>query len=156
MSDTPNPFSVAKAEDSSGFLLWQVMSFWQRGISRELAPLGLSHAQFVLLAGLTWLRLHRSSVSQRELAEHVVMDVMTASTVLRRLEAMGLVKRSVHATDSRARDLVITARGKALAARAIGAIERFDDAFFSALGRRKRDFAQDLLTLTNTGRHTRG
>ena len=52
MSDTKGPFSVAKAEDSSGFLLWQVMSFWQRGISRELAPLGLSHAQFVLLAGL--------------------------------------------------------------------------------------------------------
>lgn len=151
-SKKKGPFSVAKAEDSCGFLLWQVMSFWQRGISRVLAPLGLSHAQFVLLAGLSWLRLHRSTVSQRELADHVVMDVMTASTVLRRLETMGLVERSVHATDSRARDLVITAKGKALAARAISAIEGFDDAFFAGLGSRKAAFAQDLLALTHVSR----
>lgn len=147
MTDKKGPFSVERAEDSSGFLLWQVMSLWQRGISRELAPLGLSHSQFVLLAGLTWLRLHQSEVSQRELADHVTMDVMTASTVLRRLETMGYVQRKAHAADSRARDLVLTAKGRTIAEKAVRAVERFDGAFFASLGMERPAFAQGLLKL---------
>lgn len=143
---------MERAEDSSGFLLWQVVSLWQRGISRVLAPLGLSHSQFVLLAGLTWLRLHRETVSQREVAEHVTMDVMTASTVLRRLETMGYVQRRTHAADSRARDLVITAKGKAMAEKAVRAVEKFDAAFFTPLGGARPAFAQGMLKLIGSNR----
>lgn len=144
---TKGPFSVERAEESSGFLLWQVVSLWQRGISRQLAPLGLSHSQFVVLAGLSWLRLHQASVSQRELADHVKMDVMTASSVLRRLEAMGYVGREAHATDSRARSLSVPAKGKLITGKAVAAVERFDKEFFSSLGPQHRAFARGMLKL---------
>jgi MarR family transcriptional regulator, organic hydroperoxide resistance regulator len=144
---TKGPFSVARAEDSSGFLLWQVVSLWQRGISRELAPLGLSHAQFVALAGLSWLRLHQDLVSQRELAAHVKMDAMTASSVLRKLETMGYVDRQASKTDSRARSLRVTPAGKAIAGKAIRAVEQFDREFFAHLGKDLPRFAKDMLTL---------
>ncbi|MBP9160859.1 MAG: MarR family transcriptional regulator [Flavobacteriales bacterium] len=147
MKNKTGPFRAERAEDSSGFLLWQVTSLWQRGISRELAPLGLSHSQFVLLASLTWLRMHGSSVSQRELADHATMDAMTTSTVLRRLEASGFVQRKPHATDTRTRDLRVTAKGKVMANKAVRAVEQFDETFFAALGAQRPAFAQGLMNL---------
>jgi hypothetical protein len=42
-------------EDSPGFLLWHVTLRWQREIAAALAPLGLTHVQFVLLAAAWWL-----------------------------------------------------------------------------------------------------
>ncbi|HQV39308.1 MAG: MarR family transcriptional regulator [Flavobacteriales bacterium] len=147
MKNKTGPFRAEQAEASSGFLLWQVVSLWQRGISRELAPLGLSHSQFVLLASLTWLRMHGSSVSQRELADHATMDAMTVSTVLRRLEATGHVQRKPHATDTRARDLRVTPKGKAAANKAVHAVEQFDETFFAALGVQRPAFAQGLMQL---------
>ena len=41
--------------DSPGFLLWHVTLRWQRDIATALAPLGLTHVQFVLLATTWWL-----------------------------------------------------------------------------------------------------
>ena len=43
------------ADDSPGFLLWQVTNKWQAAQRAALKPFGLTHVQFVLLASLTWL-----------------------------------------------------------------------------------------------------
>ena len=53
MADNKEIFQVDSAEDSPGFLLWQVSSMWQRQINAGLKQFGLTHAQFVLLASLT-------------------------------------------------------------------------------------------------------
>jgi hypothetical protein len=37
-------------DKSPGFLLWQVTLRWQRKVTIALAPLDLTHVQFVLLA----------------------------------------------------------------------------------------------------------
>ncbi len=42
-------------EESPGFLLWHITLRWQREIAAALAPLGLTHVQFVLLAATWWL-----------------------------------------------------------------------------------------------------
>jgi DNA-binding MarR family transcriptional regulator len=73
-------------------------------------------------------------VTQRRLAEHAATDPMMTSQVLRALEARGLVRRAAHPEDRRARAVAVTPRGRALANRAIGAVEACDDAFFAALG----------------------
>jgi hypothetical protein len=39
--------------ESPGFLLWHARLRWQRDIAQALAPLDLTHVQFVLLA-CTW------------------------------------------------------------------------------------------------------
>ena len=49
-------FQVKKAEDSSGFLLWQVTTLWQREIKHALKMVDLSHSEFVILASLLWFK----------------------------------------------------------------------------------------------------
>jgi DNA-binding MarR family transcriptional regulator len=91
-----------------------------------------THLQFVLLASLTWLA-DEEAVTQRRLADHASTDPMMTSQVLRVLERRGLVERRVHPADARARAAAATASGRALAGRAVVAVEACDDAFFATL-----------------------
>lgn len=64
MKSKDNPFSVEKPEESSGFLLWQVTNLWQREIKKALENYGLTHSQYVLLASIHWLTIHKQEVTQ--------------------------------------------------------------------------------------------
>lgn len=121
------------AQDSPGFLLWQASSLWQRSIREALAPTGLTHAQFVLLASLAWLGGSDTGINQVQLAEHARMDVMMTSDVLRTLEAKGLIRRVRNPLDRRAWNLEIQEAGLALANQAVGLVEKADSAFFGRL-----------------------
>jgi DNA-binding MarR family transcriptional regulator len=136
----------ANTEDSPGFLLWQVTNRWQAAQRAALKPLGLTHVQFVLLASLTWLD-SGGPVSQRQLAEHAATDPMMTSQVLRTLEARSLVQRTAHPTDGRAWSLNVSTKGRALANRAVVAVESCDDAFFAPLGARTVELTRTLARL---------
>src|SRR5881397_1928436 len=110
--------------DSPGFLLWHATLRWQRGISRALAPLDLTHVQFVLLACTWWLNQQGEQPSQVTLAQFAGTDVKMTSQVIRGLERKGLVEREVDASDTRARRLRVTRQGARLAPRAIAAVEK--------------------------------
>jgi DNA-binding MarR family transcriptional regulator len=118
--------------ESPGFLLWHVTLRWQRMVTRALAPLGLTHVQFVLLACTWWLNEQGRSPSQAAVAAQAGTDVKMTSQVLRTLEQKGLVERASDPADSRARRLHVTAAGAELAPRAVEAVERIDAEFFSA------------------------
>lgn len=147
MKPTDNPFRVAKADDSTGFLLWQATAAWQRAIRKTLDPFGLTHTQFVLLASVQWLALQKRDVTQVLLAAHANMDPMTTSTVLRTLQAKGLLQRSEHAADTRAKSVALTEEGAQTAKRAVRAVEAFDAHFFAVLGEAQPAFNQLLATL---------
>jgi len=117
-------------DESPGFLLWHPTLRWQRAIAAALAPLGLTHVQFVLLACAWWLNDQGHTPNQLTLAAQAGTDVKMTSQVLRRLEAKGLIERRTDPRDTRARTLHITAHGSALARKAIAAVEQADDAFF--------------------------
>jgi DNA-binding MarR family transcriptional regulator len=122
-------------EESVGFLLWHVTLRWQREVVAALAPLDLTHVQFVLLANLWWRNKHDGEVpNQLALARHAGTDVKMTSQVLRKLEAKGMVVREVDPADSRARRLRATPRGAALARRAIAEVQRVNDEFFAPAG----------------------
>jgi MarR family transcriptional regulator, organic hydroperoxide resistance regulator len=142
-----NTFSVAKAEDSSGFLLWQVTSLWQRGIKVALEPFDLTHSQFVLLASAHWLSLGDHQVTQIMLSEHSKIDPMTTSQVLRTLAAKGFIVRTEHATDTRAKSITVTYAGKNRIKPAVVAVENFDHDFFSRIKSGVNAFNQHLRTL---------
>lgn len=125
--------SEADPADSPGFLLWHVTLRWQREIAAVLAPLGLTHVQFVLLASTWWLNTHDERPNQLALAHWAGTDVKMTSQVLRALEAKGLLSREVDPADSRARRLRITEAGAELAPRAVEAVEAADRAFFRAV-----------------------
>src|SRR5437870_4629489 len=121
--------------DSPGFLLWHATLRWQRDIAQALAPLDLTHVQFVLLACTWWLNRHGQRPTQIALAAFAGTDVKMTSQVVRSLERKGLVEREVDAADTRARRLRVTRRGARLAPRAIALVEQVDAEFFADIPR---------------------
>jgi len=116
--------------DSPGFLLWRTTLRWQRAVSASLAPLGLTHVQFVLLACAWWLNNEGHAPNQLGIAAQAAVDVKMTSEVLRKLESKGLIARGVDENDARARTVTITERGRALAMQSIAAVEQVDAEFF--------------------------
>ena len=120
-------------EESPGFLLWHATLRWQRAVAAALAPLELTHVQFVLLASTWWLNEHREHPNQMTLAAHAGTDVKMTSQVVRSLERKGLLARDVDRADARARRLRVTRAGAELAPQAIAAVEQVDAAFFAGI-----------------------
>ena len=71
--------------------------------------------------------------NQLSVARQAGTDVKMTSEVLRKLEAKGLVVRTVDAADTRARKIRVTERGGELALAAVIAVEGVDAAFFRAV-----------------------
>ncbi|AZB25801.1 MarR family winged helix-turn-helix transcriptional regulator [Chryseobacterium bernardetii] len=142
-----NTFSVQKAEDSSGFLLWQVTNLWQREIKKALSPFDLTHSQFVILANTHWLSLQKTEVTQIILSQHTKIDPMTTSQVLRALQKKEFISRKEHVTDTRAKTIEITAAGKKIIKKAVIAVENFDREFFSKLENSQQEFNRNLQSL---------
>ena len=147
MKSKENPFQFDKAEESSGFLLWQVTNLWQREIKKALEKHDLTHSQFVLLASIHWLTLSKQDVTQILLSSHTKIDPMTTSTVLRTLQTKGLLKRQEHQTDTRAKTVSLTDHGVKTVILAVKTVEQFDNEFFSPLGKQTADFNKKLQTL---------
>ncbi|MCW2620601.1 MAG: MarR family transcriptional regulator [Frankiales bacterium] len=126
--------------DSPGFVLWHATLTWQRSINAALAPLGLTHVQFVLLACAWWLDARGDTPNQQALARQAGTDVKMTSQVLRTLESKGLLQRHVDPNDSRAKHLRLTTAGVELAQRAVTAVEQVDADVFG-------EAATDLLTV---------
>ena len=119
------------ADESPGFLLWQVANIWQRRQRAALKPLDLTHVQFVLLMVLSWETRHDDGgLSQIELANKANTDPMMTSQVLRALAARDLVERLASPHDTRANLIRVTPAGRALAALALPVVEAIDREFF--------------------------
>ena len=147
MKDSDPTFSVETPDDSSGFLLWQVTNLWQREIKKALEKYGLTHSQFVLLASIYWLTLHKQEVTQIVLSSHTKIDPMTTSTVLRTLQSKKLLQRQEHATDTRAKTVELTEEGKKITKLAVKTVEKFDSDFFKPLGEKTNEFNKKLMVL---------
>lgn len=147
MKRTNNTFSFDKAEDSTGFLLWQVTNLWQRKIKKALVKYNLTHSQFVLMASIHWLTLNKEEVTQITLSRNTKIDPMTTSTVLRTLQQKGYVKREEHLSDTRAKKVVLTTDGIKLIKKAVITVEEFDRQFFSSIGDKTEDFNGKLRAL---------
>jgi len=119
--------------ESPGLLLWRTTMRWQRAMTAALAPLDLTHVQFVLLASAMWLGRNGGPPNQVQLAAQAGTEAKMTSDVVTRLEAKGLIARETDPQDSRAKVIRITSAGAAMAQRAILAVEAADAAFFGAV-----------------------
>lgn len=126
---------MSRQSESPGFLLWHATLRWQRGIAAALQPLGLTHAQFVLLAVAWWANAHGESPTQLALAAQAGTDVNMTSQVVRALERKALMRREPDPADARAKRLHVTKAGAALAERAVSVVEAVDEEFFSGVPR---------------------
>lgn len=125
-------FGFDEANNSPGYLLWQVTMLWQRKIKRELDKLNITHTQFVLMSVLAWLSQQKSDVTQTDIADRSKTDRMMVSKVLRTLEQKGMIARNPHPTDTRANIVLLTKKGHSALQDAVALVEEVDRDFFKA------------------------
>jgi DNA-binding MarR family transcriptional regulator len=142
MTSKELPFGFDTPHDSPGFLLWQTTVVWQRHIKHVLQPYEVSHPQFVILALLLWLSEHRHETNQVQIAQYSKLDKMTVSQALKKLTLQGLVHRSEHEADTRAKHVMLTAQGIELVQKLVPLVEGVDAQFF---GRLSKDAEQTLI-----------
>lgn len=147
MSDLP--FGFDTPEDSPGFLLWQTTMVWQRQIKKSLEPYDISHAQFVIMATLMWFEAHHYDTTQILIVNWSKLDKMTVSKSLRKLAALGCVHRTLHETDTRAKSVSLTEKGKEMVRTLVPIVEGIDSTFFGkASHKEQKSLVQILAKLT--------
>lgn len=95
-----------------GFLVWRLSMRWRAAMDRALAPLGLTQAQYAVLAPLYGMSRAGARPSQRQLADFTGLDPVYVSRLVRALEREGFLTRSVNPADPRAVELALTDQGK--------------------------------------------
>jgi len=114
---------------SPGFLLWHVSTSWRSSIEQVLKFFDLTHPQFVILAVLGWLTREGERVTQAMIGKMASLDPNTTSQVIRGLEKKGFLKREP-SSDGRAKNPILTEKGKDVLAKALPAVEAADRQFF--------------------------
>ncbi|RAY13370.1 MarR family transcriptional regulator [Actinomadura craniellae] len=144
MADTPKG-------PTPGHLVWRLANKWRVAVDRALAPLGMTHAQYVLLSSLYGMQHTGLRPSQRELADHTGLEPLYVSKLARALEAGGLIERVRDPADTRAVRLALTARGHEAVRPAIDTVQTLLDRLLAPLGGRDDPrtaaFARDLTAL---------
>lgn len=107
---------------------------WRAAMDRALAPLGLTHAQYSVLAPLYGMSAGGARPSQRELADVTGLDPVYISKLVRALEREGFLARSVRASDPRAVELTLTGRGADAVREGVGLVDALRDRLTRPLG----------------------
>ncbi|MEV0523197.1 MarR family transcriptional regulator [Streptomyces sp. NPDC050439] len=136
---------------TAGFLVWRLSMKWRVAVDRAVGPLGLTHAQYALMASLYGMSRSGQQPSQRQLADHTGLEALYVSKLARALEAAGLVARTRDPNDPRAMRLSLTEQGREVTLRAIKVVQGLLDQWLEPLGGqsspRTRQFTRELAIL---------
>ena len=121
---------VQQPEDAVGFLLWRVAHRHQREVDRVLAPLGLTHLQFVILVQAAWLSRTDEAVTQAALSRYSKVHPMQLSNILKTLEEKGIVSRDRCPHDPRAKRVALRDEAINLLAAALPRVTALQADFF--------------------------
>ena len=142
------------SEPTPGHLVWRLSMKWRVAVDRALAPVGLTHAQYVMLASLYGMERAGQVPSQRELADHTGLEALYVSKLARSLDADGLIQRTRDAADTRTMRLELTDKGRETIQPAIAEVAGLLDKLLAPLGGRRgartKGFVADLTELLDT------
>jgi DNA-binding MarR family transcriptional regulator len=93
-------------------LVWRLSMRWRSAIDRAITPVGLTNAQYSVLAPLIGLERSGQRPSPRQLADVTGLEPLYVSKLARALEQAGLIEHRGHRDDSRAVQLTLTDRGR--------------------------------------------
>jgi DNA-binding MarR family transcriptional regulator len=130
---------------SVGFLVWQLSTRWQLELDHTLAPLGLTAAQYAVLASLYALTTLRHTPRQRELADVSGLDRIHVSKLIHALEQAGMVTRQPHPADARARAVSITDVGRQAVTAARREVLALEERRLGPLGGRGSQRSDELI-----------
>jgi DNA-binding MarR family transcriptional regulator len=115
-------------------LVWRLSLRWRSTIDRAIAPLGLTHAQYAIVAPLRHLSRSGHRPTQRELADLTGLEPLYVSKLARALEQAGLVERTGDPVDTRAVRLALTEHGHDVTTRAVQRVVALQDELLAPLG----------------------
>ncbi|WP_210587063.1 MarR family winged helix-turn-helix transcriptional regulator [Streptomyces sp. GESEQ-35] len=144
---------MSKASEGAtpGFLVWRLSTKWRVAVDRAVTPLGLTHAQYALVASLYGMQRSGLRPSQRRLADHTGLEPLYVSKLARTLETAGLLERMRDPHDPRAVQLALTDQGREVTQRAIKVVHGLLQQLLEPLGGldspRTREFTRDLAIL---------
>jgi len=124
----------AEVRRNVGYLIWRLSMRWRAAMDRALAPMGLTQAQYSVLAPLYSMSRGGARPSQRELADLTGLDAVYISKLVRALEREGFVTRSTKAADPRAVELSLTEQGAAALQEAVKVVSELRQRLTEPLG----------------------
>lgn len=142
--DTPPP------SPTTGYYLWRLATRWRAAVDRALAGVGLTHAQYALLASLYGLSRAGRQPSQRQLADVSGLDPMFVSKLARSLERAGLLTRTDNPADPRAFQLTMTPRGTEVIRTAMATVRDLNDTLTRPIGGSTGTRNQELIATLQT------
>jgi DNA-binding MarR family transcriptional regulator len=132
MATTPS--AEAPVTEFAGQLFFRLWRVIHTRTAEELASVGLTTALFALLNVIN----AREGAIQQELGSALGIDRSTMVSLIDQLESAGLATRRPSATDRRAREIAITAKGRRLLQRARGLISQVEDEILGGLTAKER------------------
>jgi DNA-binding MarR family transcriptional regulator len=103
-------------------------------MDRALAPLGLTHAQYALVASLYGMQQTGVRPSQRQLADFSGLEPMYVSRLARALERSGLLERTDNPADPRALQMSLTQEGTEVVEAAVVTVRELEKRYLAPLG----------------------
>lgn len=132
---------AADFRDNAGYLIHEADRLLNREYDRRMRDLGLTRAQWWVLAQLYF----NEGITQSELAEVLGMSKAALGGLLDRLEANGWLERRAHRDDRRAKCLYRTRKVEALLARMRRVALKMTADMLAGLRREERADLQHLL-----------
>lgn len=143
---------AAGPDHSPGFWLHHAALAWTALVEDHLAPLHLTHPQFMVLASIGWLSRAGQHPSQQDVANSAGMDRMLTSRLIRRLEDAGLVNREADGADARIFRIGLTTQGRVIVGQAVELVRTIDE---TAFGERPATAREQLRQTTQACRDQR-
>jgi DNA-binding MarR family transcriptional regulator len=137
---TTEPSPETAVTEFAGQLFFRLWRASHTRIAAALETVGLTPARFGLLNLLGALE----GANQQELGSAMGIDPSTMVSLIDELEAAGLAKRQPHPKDRRAREVVLTAKGRRLRERGRQMASQVEDEVLGGLSAAER---RDLLKL---------
>ncbi|MFI5792977.1 MarR family winged helix-turn-helix transcriptional regulator [Streptomyces sp. NPDC051677] len=126
--------SMGSERATPGYLVWRLSTKWRVAVDRAVAPLGLTHAQYSLVASLHGMQRAGERPSQRRLADHTGLEPLYVSKLARALESAELIERTRDPRDPRAVQLALTERGQDVTRRAVQVVQGLLEQLLQPLG----------------------
>jgi DNA-binding MarR family transcriptional regulator len=106
--DAPNPSAEIEVAEFAGQLFFRLWRASHTQTAAALQSIGLTPALFAVL---NYLRAREGEI-QQQIGSAMGIDPSTMVSLVDQLERAGLAKRRPHPQDRRAREVVITAKGR--------------------------------------------
>lgn len=130
MENKKDTCELIDPQNDIGYLIWQILKFWQRGKHRILDEYGITASQLEVLGAIYNKSKTYKEVTQIVLSQETNIDPMTISTILRNLQKKGLIDRTESPTDTRARIVEFTDEGNELFAKAMVKVKERQEYLF--------------------------